>query len=511
MALKIINAGFSDDLWLDTFKLLQNEYGLEPIYWTSSPKITQKLRGEFPKAIHHDMLEAVRGIPAHECRFWHLFPLDKELLDRFARHQLIAMGMMARMDPGGAFLYEERVRLYHRLLQYWATVLLRLDPELVIFPATPHLIYDYVLYCLCYHLGVKTMIVGTNSLNKFYLYDDLEEGHQKLKTAYQKKLNQGTGDFRLSGMAQKHWDYIRQANDANYLFTYRRYLERVRKNEGTTWQFAKGMMASTPRLPGRVVNFLFKPAPINYLKQKDKTIEESDFSGFGWRLNKRKAFQFKKRMSKLYGELCGKVDLKLPYIYVPLHYQPENTTSPNGDVFDNQILLVDLLSKSLPNGWHIYVKDYPNIFDYKLNGERARTEAYYHDLKAIPGVTLVPLDFNSFDLIDNSRAVATITGSAGWEAVCRSKPVLAFGYAWYLGCEGVFHTPTFEKCRESIEMIAHGYSVNQQKVKLFLHLSDTLSLPAYAESAFAEEFEHSHEENVRMLAEAIHKHATVKG
>ena len=120
----------------------------------------------------------------------------------------------------------------------------------------------------------------------------------------------------------------------------------------------------------------------------------------------------------------------------------------------------------------------------------------------------MPLDFNSFDLIDNSRAVATITGSAGWEAACRSKPVLAFGYAWYLGCEGVFHTPTYETCRESLEIIEQGYSVNQQKVKLFLHLSDKLSLPAYAEATFADEFEHSYEDNVRKLADAIQRDVT---
>ena len=33
-------------------------------------------------------------------------------------------------------------------------------------------------------------------------------------------------------------------------------------------------------------------------------------------------------------------------------------------------------------------------------------------------------------LIDKCKAVATITGTSGWEALIRGKPVLHFGYPW---------------------------------------------------------------------------------
>lgn len=40
-------------------------------------------------------------------------------------------------------------------------------------------------------------------------------------------------------------------------------------------------------------------------------------------------------------------------------------------------------------------------------------------------------------MIRNSEFVATITGTAGFEAISGGKPVLAFGLAWYRGLPGV--------------------------------------------------------------------------
>ena len=44
---------------------------------------------------------------------------------------------------------------------------------------------------------------------------------------------------------------------------------------------------------------------------------------------------------------------------------------------------------------------------------------------------------NTISLIKGSVAVATITGTAGWEALFHGKPVIAFGLAWYRWAQGV--------------------------------------------------------------------------
>ena len=44
---------------------------------------------------------------------------------------------------------------------------------------------------------------------------------------------------------------------------------------------------------------------------------------------------------------------------------------------------------------------------------------------------------SSIELIRGSVGVATITGTAGWEALFNNKPVMVFGYAWYREFKGV--------------------------------------------------------------------------
>lgn len=198
-------------------------------------------------------------------------------------------------------------------------------------------------------------------------------------------------------------------------------------------------------------------------------------------------------------------DFDCPYIYVPLHYQPERSTSPEGGVFPNQLLMVELLSTCAPEGWSIYVKENPLQFQaVAATGECSRTIDFYDDLAALPNVTIVPISTSSFELIDNSMAVATVTGTAGWEAVLRGKPTLIFGHAWYKGCEGVFYTPTIDMCRSALSKIQAGYKVDNKLVRLFVYALEQVSVRGYVEPAHEKVAGISHEENVAALTDAIH-------
>ena len=42
------------------------------------------------------------------------------------------------------------------------------------------------------------------------------------------------------------------------------------------------------------------------------------------------------------------------------------------------------------------------------------------------------MNTNSFDIIEESSAVATISGTAGFEAICQNKKVLLFGDVDYV-------------------------------------------------------------------------------
>ena len=263
-------------------------------------------------------------------------------------------------------------------------------------------------------------------------------------------------------------------------------------------------------LPLTVIDFFKAPAPRNYLKQRNKPIEESDYSGFKFRLLRIIAHYYKKRLLNVYEKMAVKPDFQKPYIYVPLHYQPENTTCPNGDVFDDQLLMVQMLSDCLPEDWRIYVKEYPNQFDYKLKGERSRDLTFYKDLAAISKVTICELNTNSFDLIDNSVAIATITGSAGWESLCRGKLCLLYGNAWYEFCNSVYRIKSVEDCRQAIDVLLSQPVVDLEQIKYFAYVFEKHCFEGYVELAWKKQFEISEAENVELLSNYVTSHVTYR-
>ena len=126
------------------------------------------------------------------------------------------------------------------------------------------------------------------------------------------------------------------------------------------------------------------------------------------------------------------VDYRKKYVYFPLHMQPELTTSALGGVFCDQVLALELLSKKIPKDWVIYTKENPKQTEYM------RDDAFFARLKLIDNLRVTPWNENTFKLMEHSQFVATITGTAGWEAICGGKPVLIFGKTWYQNFEGVF-------------------------------------------------------------------------
>ena len=150
-------------------------------------------------------------------------------------------------------------------------------------------------------------------------------------------------------------------------------------------------------------------------------------------------------------------DYKMPYIYHALHYQPEATTAPLAGPFVDQILITEILSRA---GVPVYVKEHPHM-------SKNRSVEYYARLLNIPSVQLVSRRESTYKLIDNARAVATATGTAGWEAILRGKPALVFGNIFWQHAPGAFSIGSVADLEEVMERL-QTWKPNKHKLGAFL-------------------------------------------
>ena len=126
-----------------------------------------------------------------------------------------------------------------------------------------------------------------------------------------------------------------------------------------------------------------------------------------------------------------KVNFNEKFVYFPLPMQPEMTTSAIGGEFRDQLLALEKLSNILPKEIKIYVKENPK------QGSYARGPLFFHRLSRIQSICFVPSYTDTNLLTEKAIFIATVTGTVGWEALCKGKNILVFGHAWFKDFPGV--------------------------------------------------------------------------
>lgn len=250
------------------------------------------------------------------------------------------------------------------------------DINCVLFSNIPHEGFDFVLYQIAKYLGLKTVMCYESLFpNRFWLTTKLEDFGLPA-------LNPPLFEKEVSNYClPETWFYMAKTRrDASYSVSM--LLEEVVRRP---W-----------RLPPSLIRFV-------YARQYRRDVETATQS-----------------------IVAGQ-----PYVYFPLHLQPELSTAALGGDYSDQLLAVEALSAWVPEGITIYVKENPK------QTEKQRDTFFYKRLSALKNVRMLANTENTIELIKGSLAVATITGTAGWEALFHGKPVIAFGLAWYRFMQGV--------------------------------------------------------------------------
>jgi hypothetical protein len=385
---------------------------------------------EYPQSgLFYGFREAHRAIrPAQTPR---PLPLatPEALVERLARVEVTALLVLSRRSHRVVPLWKVRER-YMEMVAIWSGLYEALDPAALVMAEFPHMGFDYVAFAVAEELGIPIRFFRPTSLpGRVMLSSSIDDVPRP----------QVGGDAPAEEPAglSPSWRRLEEALAAN--------AEAVGRARHTASAIRKGLSIGNCLRP--MINRTVLGRPFARRVSKETDFDEDGVPNYLFAA-RRVQSKFRRRGAvQAYDDLCKGWKLpEGPFVYFPLHAMPEGVVVPLGGYWANQMNTVQLLVQALPAGWSVVVKEHPAQFVDFFDWDLWRDEAFYRDLVRLENVKLAPWDFSSAELLERCAAVAAITGTAGWEAVQKGKPVLAFGHPWYGGAPGVTRVRSAEDC-----------------------------------------------------------------
>ncbi len=140
-------------------------------------------------------------------------------------------------------------------------------------------------------------------------------------------------------------------------------------------------------------------------------------------------------------------------IFFAFQYQPEQSTLSQGLWYANQIALVENISKSLPLGYTLVVKEHPW-------GRGARPTWQYRHLSGLYNVQFC--DAPSKEIIARVEAVIGISGTVGFEALVLDKPTVILGKSFFTHCDLFYQV----SCAQDLPGVLRRILVNGEYGKI---------------------------------------------
>lgn len=446
MRLFLIGWGDQRPELIDLVINLQNQ-SHQILYWTGD-NLDQSIKNKFPNTIFHDFFNAYDGISPEGINVSEFDPPSSEFLKYLSTVESVVLPMMNKRFDWMSI--SERKHLYYNLLRYWNGVILKLKPEVIIFAGLPHAVYDFVIYELAKFLNINTIIFYQTLIkDRFLVMNDFRVGSvnflEKIKDCKDRKYSLSDLSDDLQEIFKKQIDVATDSTPAYIKSNLDKYSSK------SLWMIKFKMIVKN------VKDFTIFTKTILYIIKK-----------------------FQPNLKKEYIKLQSEVDFDKKFIYVPLHYQPECTTSTLGGVYEDQILMIETLATAIPKDWIIYVKEhYTQWLPRGYNFSGSRYHNYYKKISQIKNVFIVPIETNTFKLIDKTQAVATISGTPAWEALFRLKPALVFGFPWFQHGPGIFKVNDVKSCKSALIDIKNGYKFTLDSVINFLYAFDNASSRGY--------------------------------
>jgi hypothetical protein len=355
--------------------------------------------------------------------------------------------------------------LINHLVNRFAGLLRDTQVELLIFQNLPHEGFELVLYLVARSLGIATLMTYQSIIpNRFFYCTELDD----------------FGWFRTANESDEEVMLELPMGFEKELFYMKGVSESLKRGERRNWR--KTMKR----------HLLFAKIAFKVWKQR---IGWYDRLGLAQpRIPEDQRYEW-----EVYRVAQRRVDFAKPFVYFPLHLQPELTTSAIGDKYSHQLDAIEELSRWIPKNWSLYVKENPK------QTHRYRTPDFFARIRRMTNVVFVDRSIDTYQLLSKCRFTATITGTVGWEAISGGKSVIVFGRPWYLTLPGVERWPV-DATPEQVahKVIDHGKLSNETN-RLLRKTARGIVDSAYQASMP----DYSQERNTRLVADFLRRQLTM--
>jgi len=478
---KVIYHEFTNKHTRKVIDFLSKHHEWEPVFITGS--ISKEFKDwcniKFAECMVQDSME-LRQAQFDYSSLGHPVPIDSIIINKLYKYALNYLGFLPDTN-GRNFTFQERKLFYYDILKYWNTVLQKLKPDILVCFTRPHTSAEYSLYLLCkYHYQIDVIFINPLPLfdrNDYFI---------------------GTS---LSKFSEPFVDIYRSENCPVPGETVKKYLDKLRSDKGKTPDYILNVYKSDKRLILLNIKQLVKTVGKTLVKGPGKKLGLYD-----WKSNK-KPYQFLScrlsiigyqmfihkralnniKLKYIYKSYVDDFDYSKNYLYFPAPYQPESVTAINGGLYEEVFIVLDILESVLPDNWYIYYKEHPGTFRLYAKGSLKRDKYFYEKLATYKNIKILCPEEDSFKLIDNAKAVASIAGTASWEAAVRGKPALSFGNSWYDECDSIFHIESIKDAEHALDLILKGFSPDKKDIEKYLAAIDSISIKDIVHRNFNEQ------------------------
>ena len=275
-------------------------------------------------------------------------------------------------------ILEQECKLFEKILD-------ELKPDFIIMTIT-NVHHDHLFYKICQARGVKILILWQSNLRGRYIISsridliDHAEYNEKHNFGSFSEIQNYIKKYGTTALIIAHTKTF-QNSKIKYLQSALKYLFSDNSNVKTHFTYY-----------GRTKFSVLRKTLINEIKKKYRQ----------YFINK---------------NLIRNIENKKPFIYFPLHLEPERSTLISAPLFTNQIEVITNIAKSLPNGYNLYVKEHPVM---SIRGWHSIF--YYKQIMSLPNVILIHPSVKSEYIIKRSSLVISISSTSALEAGYYNKP-----------------------------------------------------------------------------------------